>query len=111
LGELAPSLAVRDGEAAGDEGLARVGALDVGAEGGVLGVLAEARLLRTQVATAPVARLRAGGDRGHAHRQLPHLARRERPAGRRHQQRQHHGRQQDLLPHRHGRRRTYVGLL
>jgi hypothetical protein len=32
---------VRDGEAAGDEGLARVGAPDVGAEGRVLGVLAE----------------------------------------------------------------------
>jgi hypothetical protein len=44
---------VGDGEAAGDEGLARVGAPDVGAEGGVLGVLAEARLLRAQVGISP----------------------------------------------------------
>uniref|UniRef100_A0A8R7QIQ6 Uncharacterized protein n=1 Tax=Triticum urartu TaxID=4572 RepID=A0A8R7QIQ6_TRIUA len=104
---LARRLAVGDGEAAGDERLARVGAADVGAEGGVLGVLAEARLLRAQVAAARAARLGARGDRRHAHRQLPHLACRAHPVRRRHHHRQHHGSKEDLLPHRHGRRRTY----
>ena len=64
----------RDGDAAGGEGLAGGGAVDVTGIRGVARVLAEAASLRLQVRAARRRRLRPADDRRRAHDQLPRIA-------------------------------------
>jgi hypothetical protein len=85
-------LAVWDGDAAGRERLARIGAVDVAAVRRVARVLAEAPLLRAQVGAARPRRRRADQDRRRAHRQRACVAPLRRRADSAH--RRHHGQHQ-----------------
>jgi hypothetical protein len=73
-GPARPGLAARDGDAAGGERAAGVGAVDVLAVRRVVRVLAEAPLLRVQVRAAVPRGRRPADDRGQARRQLLRLA-------------------------------------
>jgi hypothetical protein len=97
----AARLAVRDGDAAGRERPARVGAVDVAAVRRVACELAEAALLRAQVGAARLRRRRSAEDRRRAHRQRARVASLRRRAARAH--RCHHG--QDRHEHRERLRR------
>jgi len=88
-------LAARQGDAAGGDGLARVGAVDVARVGGVLGELAQAPLLRLEVGAARRRGRRPGQHRRRAHRQLPRVARSRRRRLR--SQHQHHQQRHRLL--------------
>jgi len=94
-------LAARDGDAAGGERAAGVGAADVAAVRRVARVLAEARLLRAQVGAARRRGRRPADDRRRAHRQQGHVALlRRRPARARHRH-HHHDQQRHGHEHRH----------
>lgn len=93
-------LAAGDGDAAGGERAAGVGAVDVAAVRRVARVLAEARLLRAQVGAARRRGRRPADDRRRAHRQLRRGALlRRRPA--RARRRHHDQRQRQRHEHRH----------
>lgn len=93
------SVAGGEGDAAGGDGLAGVGAVDVAPVARVLGELAEAALLRPQAGAARRRRPRPARDRPRAHRQLPSVATGPRythdaaAARRHHRHRQHQHRQ------------------